>query len=95
MITVTTVLKTGSVYDYTWVDKLKRSLERHLKIPYKFLPLSDYQHPYSHYSLIQDNPKYWNKIELFRPNLFNQKTLYFYFIFRTFQYVYSSFKFQF
>jgi hypothetical protein len=77
MITVTTVLKTSDVYTYKWVDKLKSGLEKHLKIPFNFLPISDFPHEFSHNSFIQENKKYWNKIELFRPGLYTGKTLYF------------------
>jgi len=77
MITVTTVLKSGGIYDYTWVDKLKRGLDKHLKMPFNFVPISDHSHNYAHNTFVQENPKYWNKIELFRPELYTGKTLYF------------------
>jgi len=76
MITITTVLKTGNYYDYTWVDKMKRSLDRHMSMPFRFYPLTDFNHPYNSYNLEYNNPGYWNKIELFKPGLFTGQTLY-------------------
>jgi hypothetical protein len=76
MITITTVLKTGKYYDYTWVDKMKRSLDRHMSIPFRFCPLTDVTHDYESYNLEYDNPGYWNKIELFKPGLYKGPTCY-------------------
>jgi hypothetical protein len=76
MITITTVLKTGKYYDHTWVDKMKRSLDRHMSVPFNFLPLSDGEHMFPVHPFIQDNPGYWNKVELFRPGLYNTPTLF-------------------
>lgn len=76
MITITTVLKTGNYYNHTWVDKMKRSLDRHMTVPFKFLPLSDSIHPFPVNTFIQNQPGYWNKIELFRPNLYTGPTLF-------------------
>jgi hypothetical protein len=76
MITITTVLKTGKFYDYTWVEKMKRSLDRYMTMPFIFKPLSDGDHKFSVNKFVQDNPGYWNKVELFRPNLYNTPTLF-------------------
>lgn len=76
MITITTVLKTGKYYNSVWVDKMKASLERHLTMPFRFLPLTDCDHLYETVYLKEENPGYWNKIELFRPELFDFPTLY-------------------
>ena len=76
MITITTVLKTQNYYNSSWVDKMKRSLDRHMKTPFHFLPLSDGKHTFPVNTFIQDNPGYWNKIELFRPDLYSGPTLF-------------------
>ena len=76
MITITTVLKSGNRYDASWVEKLKNNLERHMTQPYVFLPLSDAKHDYPSLSFVQENEKYWNKIELFRPDILNGPTLF-------------------
>lgn len=76
MITIATVLRTGKFYNSAWVDKMKRSLDRHVKIPFNFLPLSDGTHNFPVHTFIQNNPGYWNKLELFRPGLYNNPTLF-------------------
>jgi len=76
MITIATVLKTGKFYNSSWVDKMKRSLDRHMKIPFHFLPLSDGIHDFPVNRFVQNNPGYWNKLELFRPGLYNTPTLF-------------------
>lgn len=76
MITITTVLKTGNKYDSSWVEKLKSNLERHMTEPYVFLPLSDSKQSCPSIDFVQENEKYWNKIELFRPGIFEGPTLF-------------------
>ena len=76
MITITTVCKTSTVYKPFWVDKMKRALEKHLSIPFQFVPLTDSDHDYPSHKLEYDNPGYWNKIELFKPGLYEGPTLF-------------------
>lgn len=76
MITITTVLKTSERYNSKWIDIMLASLKRNMTIPFKFCPMSDSPLPYTHYSFVQDNPGFWNKIELFRPGLWSGPVLF-------------------
>lgn len=76
MITITTVLKTSERYTADWVDIMKSCLERYMTTDFQFVPLSDFDHTYSHIQFEQDNPGFWNKIELFRPGLWNTPVLF-------------------
>ena len=76
MITITTVCKTSTVYKPFWVDKMKRALEKHMSIPFQFVPLTDSDHDYPSHKIEYDNPGYWNKIELFKPGLYEGPTLF-------------------
>jgi hypothetical protein len=76
MITIATVLRSGSYYNGSWVDKMKKSLDRHMTVPFKFLPLSDSTHDFPVNTFVQDQPGYWNKVELFRPGLYTGPTLF-------------------
>jgi hypothetical protein len=63
-------------YDESWVDKLHNSISRNLTLPYKFYCLSNIKTKYNTIPLVSNSVKYWNKIELFRPNLFSGPCLY-------------------
>lgn len=76
MITITTVLKTSNRYTTHWIDIMKNSLDRHMTIDYQFEPMSDRHHPYKNHDFVQDNPGFWNKIELFRPGVFSTPVLF-------------------
>lgn len=76
MITITTVLKTSDRYNSHWVDIMRVSLERNMRCDYVFCPLSDREHTYNHIRLTQDNPGFWNKVELFRPGIFDTPVLF-------------------
>lgn len=75
-LTITTVLKSNSFYNHTWVEKMKRGLERHMTMPFNFLPLSDCNHSFPTHKFVDEQPGYWNKIELFRPGLYTGPTLF-------------------
>lgn len=64
-------------YSIDWVDKLYRGISRNLDIPFKFTCLSNVDTPYNTIKLISNSDNYWNKIELFRKNLFDGPVLYF------------------
>ena len=64
-------------YDIEWVNKLYRGLSRNLHIPFKFTCLSNVDTPYNTVKLISNSNKFWNKIELFRKELFVGPVLYF------------------
>lgn len=76
MITITTVLKTSDRYTSKWVDIMLASLRRNLTIPFEFVPISDYPHAYPYHQFVQDNPGFWNKVELFRPGLWTGPVLF-------------------
>lgn len=78
MLTVLCVLKSGGdTYDKTWVEKLKRAVERNLTIQHTFACLSDVPVPCNRIPLKHDWPGWWSKIELFRPGVILGPTLYF------------------
>lgn len=68
------VLKSGGVYDASWVEKLKRGVDRHLK-GHRFYCLSDADVP-CRIPLEHGWEKWWSKIELFKPGLIKGPTLY-------------------
>ena len=69
------VLRSGGIYDATWVEKLKRGCERHLP-PHIFDCLSDVPVPCNRIPLKHDWPGWWSKLELFRPGVIDSETLY-------------------
>jgi len=80
MLTVACVLKkpeTQLKYDASWVHKLQRGVLRNLKIPHRFVCLSDMDIPNIEVIPLKHNwMMYWSKIELFRPDLFDGQVLY-------------------
>jgi len=69
--------KRGIDYSVDWVDKLYRGVARNLDIPFKFTCLSNVDTPYDTIKLMSNSDNYWNKIELFKKDLFNGPVLYF------------------
>jgi hypothetical protein len=63
-------------YDEEWVDKLYRSLNRNLSLDFNFYCFSNVNTKYQTIPLITNSAKFWNKIEIFRPNLFSGPCLY-------------------
>jgi hypothetical protein len=55
---------------------LFRGVDRNIKINFDFYCLSNTKTKYNTIPLVTDSDGYWNKIELFRPNLFVGPTLY-------------------
>lgn len=66
----------GEDYSVEWVNKLYRGVKRNLSSTFNFVCLSNVDTPYDTIPLVSNSDIYWNKIELFRPNLFNGPTLY-------------------
>jgi hypothetical protein len=64
-------------YDLSWVDKLYRGVARNLNIPFKFICFSNVDTPYNTVKLVSGSDNYWNKIELFRKDIFDGPVLYF------------------
>jgi len=77
MITVACVLRSGGIYTAEWVAKLQRGVARHLTVPHCFVCLSDVDVPCERIPLETNWPGWWSKIELFRPDLFDDTVLYF------------------
>lgn len=75
MLTVICVLRSGGIYDASWVEKLKRGCERHMP-KHIFNCLSDVPVPCNRIPMQHDWPSWWSKIELFRPGVIDGPTLY-------------------
>lgn len=92
MLTVACVLKSGGIYTAEWVRKLRDGVARNLTLPHRFVCLSDVDVPCERIPLEYDwevlaadytpkhdwrvAPRWWSKIELFRPGLFDDTVLY-------------------
>lgn len=66
MLTVACVLKSGGIYDATWVARLQAGVARHLPIEHRFVCLSDVDVPCERVALERGWPGWWSKIELFK-----------------------------
>ncbi|MCP1832830.1 hypothetical protein [Bradyrhizobium sp. USDA 4545] len=66
MLTVACVLKSGGIYDATWVARLRDGVTRHLAQPHRFVCLSDVEVPCERIPLEHDWPGWWSKLELFK-----------------------------
>lgn len=66
MLTVACVLKSGGIYDWTWVARLRNGVAKHLPMEYRFVCLSDVAVPCTRTPLYHDWPGWWSKIEAFR-----------------------------
>lgn len=66
MLTVACVLKSGGIYDASWVARLRDGVARHLPIEHRFVCLSDVDVPCDRIPLEHDWPGWWSKIELFK-----------------------------
>lgn len=77
MLTIVCVLKESEVYTADWVYKLKKSVERNLTIPFRFVCVSDSKLECETVPFTKNSQGWWNKMELFQPGLFTEETLYF------------------
>lgn len=66
MLTVACVLKSGGIYDASWVARLRAGVAAHLPVPHHFVCLSDVDVPCERIPLEHDWPGWWSKIELFK-----------------------------
>jgi len=67
------------VYDKSWVDKLYRGVSRNFQKPFKFFCLTNDIKDSIDYNIIPlslDVWGWWNKLDIFAPNLFFGPTLY-------------------
>jgi len=76
MINIVCVYK-DQKYSEDWVDRLYRGVKRNINIDFSFHCISNRQTKYNTIPLQLDSNGYWNKIELFRKDLFNGPVLYF------------------
>lgn len=77
MLTVACVLRSGGIYNATWVDALRRGVEKHLRTPHFFVCLTDMEVDCEKIPLVTEWGRWWAKLELFRPGLFDGPVLYF------------------
>lgn len=73
--TVACVLRSGGLYTAAWVDRLARSIARHMP-GVRFVALSDCDVPCERIPLAHDWRGWWSKIELFRPGVLDGPTVY-------------------
>lgn len=81
---IATVLRSGGIYNESYVNRLANAVAANLTVPYTFVCLTDVDHtgfnPNVHKSIkfAQNYPKWWGKVELFRKNIFaGHKVVYF------------------
>lgn len=63
MLTVACVLRSGGVYDASWVARLSAGVARHLAQPHRFVCLSDVDVPCERIPLQHGWAGWWSKIE--------------------------------
>lgn len=66
MLTAACVLKSGGIYDTTWVARLRDGVARHMPIAHRFVCLSDVDVPCDRIPLVHGWPGWWSKVEAFR-----------------------------
>lgn len=69
--------KKDILYSEEWVEKLFNQVTRNINIPFNFSCLSNIETKFNTIPLVSNSNSFWNKIELFRPNLFTGPVLYF------------------
>ena len=80
MLNIYCVLKTGGVYDVSYVIRLKEALNQHMPCAFTFTCLTDdpiVSKVCRVIPLKHNWPKWWAKIELFRPDLLDVISIYF------------------
>lgn len=76
-LTIACVLKSGGkVYDYNYVNALSNAVAKYVTVPYTFTCLTDNPKNFNNnvhkvIKLKHEFPKWWSKIELFRPEIFD------------------------
>jgi hypothetical protein len=81
-IIISCVLKTGGVYDYNYVNALANAVKQNVTVNHKLICItndsSNFNSNIDDVILFKNNfPKWWGKIELFRPDIFNNKRIFF------------------
>ena len=78
MLTIACIYKTGPGYeDGTYVLKLREQITQHCREPFRFVCLSNVDIPDVECIplIAEDRPGYWNKLEVFRPGLFEERVV--------------------
>ena len=80
-IIVAMVLKSGGIYDFNYVNNLNRAILRNTTLKIKIVCLTDnsagFDSNIKSIPLVDNFPKWWSKIELFRPDLFPDQKVFF------------------
>lgn len=81
-VMITCVLRTGGVYDHNYVNALANAVKRNVDVPHKFVCLTNDSTGFNSnvddiIPLKHDFKKWWCKIELFRPDIFTDKQIFF------------------
>lgn len=76
MLTVACVLRSGGIYDASWVGKLARAVARNIHQAYRFVCLSDVKVDCERIPLPEGWPGWWSKLCLFKPGLLPTPALY-------------------
>ena len=63
-------------YDATWVDRLRRGVERNLTIPQRFVCFSDCEVNCERIELLTGDYGFWSKMQMFKPGALLGPTLY-------------------
>jgi|SRR6056300_45242 len=66
----------NAIYTTEWVDKLYRGVKRNLDTKFNFYCLTNVETKYDDIPLTSESDGFWNKIELFKKDLFQGPTLY-------------------
>lgn len=77
MLKVACVLRSGGEYGPHHVAWLRRMVERHLKMPYRFICLTDMDVDCERVSLEHNWPGWWSKIELMKLSVDDGPIIYF------------------
>lgn len=82
IINVVCVLKTGGTYDYNYVNALANGIKKHTTLNYKFTCITDdptgfNENVHEIVKFKHNFPKWWGKIELFRPDILKDGNVFF------------------
>ena len=77
MLTVACVYKPGNGFTDDYVTRLKATVAKHCQEQHRFICLTNEKlKSVQTIPLIANRPGYWNKLELFRPGLFEERVVY-------------------
>lgn len=76
VLTIACVLRSGGDYTPHHVDQLRDSVARNLSLPYRFVCLSDMEVDCERIPLKHKWEKWFSKMELFRPDIFDGPVFY-------------------